>query len=91
MTRRDLGRLVGPGLLLVALLTALGLAGAADYRDEQATAERYCQGLALWQQDAQRGIDPYDRRGHPDYQLIGEHCPAATSLTLGDGVRLAGN
>lgn len=91
MTRRDLGRLVGPGLLVVALLTALGLAGAADYRDEQATAERYCQGLALWEQDAQRGIDPYDRRGHPDYQLIGEHCPPAASLTLGDGVRLAGN
>lgn len=90
MTRQYLGHLVGPGLLVLALIV-LGLAGAADYRDEQATAERYCQGLALWQKDAQRGIDPYGRRGHPDYQLIGEHCPTTNTLTLRLGVRIAGN
>lgn len=36
--------------------------------DRQQTVSNYCENVRIWQLDAERGVTPYQRGGHPNYK-----------------------
>ena len=63
-------------LTAIASFVGLAVAGAMDAPEPVETHKRYCQGVAVWEADAARGIGPYDRAGHPDWrEIAADVCP----------------
>lgn len=68
-------------LFAVGVLGFVGLAVAGHYdegnrADVKAVHERYCEGVAVWQAEAARGIPKVERTGHDDWRGIAEEkCP----------------
>jgi hypothetical protein len=51
-------------LAIIALIAAMGLVGQADFEDEQAQAEQYCEMVKLWKQTkGQAGWPAYNGEG----------------------------
>lgn len=59
-------------LAIILSFSALSIAGIMDEQDTRKTHERYCAGVATWEDEAARGIPPEHRTGHPDYYQIAE-------------------
>ncbi len=38
-----------------------------DYKELR---DDYCVNVAIWESDAEAGINPYDRAGHPNYKEV---------------------
>ena len=38
--------------------------------DDKVFNDSYCVNVAIWESDADAGINPYDRAGHPNYKEI---------------------
>lgn len=54
----------------------LAVAGAMDAPEPTELHKNYCQGVAVWEAEAARGIDPYQRSGHPDWrEIAADVCP----------------
>ena len=51
-------------LAIIALIVAMGFVGQADFEDEQAQAEQYCEMVKLWKQTkGQAGWPAYNGEG----------------------------
>lgn len=54
----------------------LAVAGAMDAPEPVETHKRYCEGVAIWETQGRRGVDPYHRNGHPDWrEIAADVCP----------------
>lgn len=65
-------------ITLAAIFSFIGLAaaGAMDAPETPDLHQNYCQDVALWEAEAARGIDPYQRSGHPDWrEIAADVCP----------------
>jgi hypothetical protein len=63
-------------LLLAAVIAGIGWLDATDRQAQQQAHIQYCEGVATWMVEAERGIDPLRRTGHPDWREIAEEeCP----------------
>lgn len=51
--------------LVVAGLIAFAVVGSMDHADEQQQSDHYCDMVKVWEDERQRGINPYDRTGYP--------------------------
>ncbi|WP_221195845.1 hypothetical protein [Halomonas organivorans] len=79
-TDRNTGGIVG-GFAALVMAAAGMLAMAAVTRiDTQVASEahrQYCQDVALWRSEVERGVPLNRRAGQPDYrQIADEQCPA---------------
>lgn len=71
MTRKNL---ILAGIALA--FTGIAVAGAFDRQDVEASHANYCEGVAVWMAEADRGIRPEHRTGHPDYHgTAADYCP----------------
>lgn len=62
--------------LVAALVGALLALNSYDRDVEQAALEDYCESVALWSAEAERGVPLNRRTGHPDYdEIAAEACP----------------
>ena len=52
------------------LATLLSWLNKADEATEQKRMEMYCAHVAAWELDRDMGIDPYDRKGHPNFNRV---------------------
>lgn len=80
MTPREIAiKAVMIAALAGALLGAghvLGWIAKTDAKVEQGMLEAYCTGVATWQAEAARGVEPKIRTGHPDYNgTAADQCP----------------
>lgn len=58
-------------IAIIALgIAALATIGSMDAADEAAQERHYCEMVALWQQDAAKGLPPEERGGWPNYRRI---------------------
>ena len=60
-------------LIIAAGAGALALAGlldSMDKADDAAQHDSYCQLVAMWEADKARGVDAYDRKGHPNFNRL---------------------
>lgn len=76
----------------LGLLTAasVGLVGPSDYDVQLMQQQQYCESVATWNADADRGVEPSRRYGHPDYDgIAAEVC--APVLSPVDGSAYASN
>ena len=55
----------GAGALALA-----GLLGSMDKADDAAQHYSYCQLVTMWEADKARGVDVYDRKGHPNFNRL---------------------
>lgn len=55
---------------------------AVDEPTERAEHESYCELVAMWEADRARGIDVYDRAGHPNFNRV--ECDAALAKADGE-------
>lgn len=55
-------------LLSVAATAAAMSLSWSNEEDRQQTLSRYCENVRIWQQDADLGIAPVHRGGHPNYR-----------------------
>lgn len=61
---------------IVAMLYALGSIGATDAEVREQTRVNYCEGVAIWRAEAQRGIGPERRAGRPEGRYnASDRCP----------------
>lgn len=51
-------------------LVTLSWLNASDEATEQKHMEMYCAHVAAWELDRGMGIDPYDRKGHPNFNRV---------------------
>lgn len=72
MTNTISNKLVTVVVMLVvgAYLTMLSWLHASDEATEQQRMKMYCDHVAAWELDRDMGIDPYDRRGHPNFNRV---------------------
>lgn len=61
------------GGVLVLLVTLMAWLNH-DTNDEAEGVRTYCEMVALWNQDAARGVPHADRRGWPPYRGAGVNC-----------------
>lgn len=69
MTNAIFDKLVTVVTLIVigACLVALSWLSKSDEATEQKRMKMYCDNVAAWELDRDMGIDPYDRKGHPNF------------------------
>ncbi|HAO02969.1 MAG TPA: hypothetical protein DCQ42_14940 [Halomonas sp.] len=61
---------------LVVIIGSMVLAANLDAADEESLHSTYCTEVAVWQAEEARGVEPFDRVGHPDYRgIAAEICP----------------
>ena len=53
-----------------ACLATLSWLNKADEATEQQHIKMYCAHVAAWELDRDMGIDPYDRKGHPNFNQV---------------------
>lgn len=53
-----------------ACLVTLSLLNKADEATEQQRMKMYCDHVAAWELDRDTGVDPYDRKGHPNFNRV---------------------
>ena len=71
MSKRSFG-----ALALAAIVGAMLFAAQGDAAEAERIQVRYCENVVTWRVQADRGVHPYDRTGHPDYkQIAAEACP----------------
>lgn len=72
MTNTIFDKLVTVVALLVvgACLVTLSWLNKADEATEQQRMKMYCDHVAAWELDRDMGIDPYDRKGHPNFNRV---------------------
>ena len=63
------------GVLIVALFAMVSMADFEDVRKENQT---YCEMIAIWKADAERGLPPIERAGWPPFEGE-EQCRKETS------------
>jgi len=51
----------------IGFLIALGIIGSMDRADEELNHKQYCELVAMWEADRAKGINAYDRKGHPNF------------------------
>lgn len=62
-------------VVVCACLVTLSWLNKADEATEQQRMKMYCDNVAAWELDRDMGIDPYDRKGHPNFNRV--DCDAA--------------
>ena len=72
MTNTIFDKLVTVVALFVvgACFVTLSWLNNADEATEQQRMEMYCDHVAAWELDRDMGIDPYDRKGHPNFNRV---------------------
>ena len=53
-----------------------------DEPTERAERESYCELVAMWEADRARGVDAYDRAGHPNFNRV--ECDAVLAKADGE-------
>lgn len=57
--------IAGAGALALA-----GLLGSMNKADDAAQHDNYCELVTMWEADKARGVDVYDRKGHPNFNRL---------------------
>ena len=71
MSKRSFG-----ALALAAIVAAMLFAAQGDAAEAERIQVRYCENVVTWRVQADRGVHPHDRTGHPDFkQVAAEACP----------------
>ena len=70
MTNKDHIEIIHIWLFVVTMAVLFMWASNEDYKDAIRGAEQYCKSVAEWQADAQAGVNPHDRRGHPNFDRV---------------------
>lgn len=72
MTNAIFDKLVTVVTLIVfgACLVALSWFSKSDEVYEQRKLLDYCYAVTVWELDRDMGIDPYDRKGHPNFNRV---------------------
>lgn len=55
---------------LAAILLTLIALSFNQIDDSKAFYDDYCVNVAIWESDADAGINPHDRAGHPNYKEV---------------------
>jgi hypothetical protein len=59
-----------------AVVLAVVSVGSTDAEVRHETLMNYCEGVATWEVEKSRGVEPRSRLGQPDYKNIAaESCP----------------
>ena len=65
--------MIKPTLFIIGLVAAMGIAGQADYEEEQRQVEQYCEMVRLWKQtNGQAGWPAYNGEGACSYADLRE-------------------
>lgn len=52
---------------IIAAVAAIGAVGSMDAEDERMVEQEYCRMVAIWHEEAKRGVPPEDRHGWPEF------------------------
>lgn len=62
--------------VILTVLAVMVWTGAADAEEAQREQARYCEGVAVWEAQAARGVPKIQRTGHADYnRTAARECP----------------
>jgi hypothetical protein len=64
-----LEKIMNSKLLGIIVAILMILAGTIESsKDKQIEREAYCSNVALWDYDTSHGVEPLNRKGHPNYE-----------------------
>jgi hypothetical protein len=70
MNNKDHIEIIHVWLFAVTMAVLFMWASNEDYKDAVRGQADYCQAVAQWEADAQAGVGPHDRKGHPDFERL---------------------
>ena len=54
-------------LIMTVTMTVAVVSGKSDHELER---QQYCHMVNLWEYDQAQGVEPFERRGHPNYNEV---------------------